>query len=115
MAYFLTTERLGFREWATGDLALATELWGDVCVTRMFGGPYTETMVRVRLEMEMRRAAEADRQYWPLFLLATAEHAGCAGLQPCNGRRNTLELGYHLRPSFSGKGLATEAGRAVIE
>lgn len=114
MEYFLTSSRLGFRCWTAEDLPLALELWGDARVTGLFGGPYTEAMVEARLEKEMRLAEETGAQYWPVFLRTTGEHAGCAGLQPWPGRQNTLELGYHLRPGFWGKGFATEAGGAVI-
>jgi RimJ/RimL family protein N-acetyltransferase len=97
------------------DMPLAMELWGDVRVTGLFGGPHSESRVRERLKTEMRQADATGAQYWPVFLLMTAEHVGCAGLQPCPGRKNTLELGYHLRPDFWGKGFATEASRVVIE
>jgi [ribosomal protein S5]-alanine N-acetyltransferase len=114
MEYFLTSSRLGFRCWSADDEPLAMELWGDARVTGLFGGPYTEAMVRTRLKKEMRWAEEKGVQYWPVFLRATGEHAGCAGLQPWPGKEDRMELGYHLRPAFWGKGLATEAGQAVI-
>ncbi len=53
-------------------------------------------------------------QYWPVFLLETYEHAGCAGLRPYRLDGQIYELGFHLRPEFWGRGLAQEAGRAVI-
>jgi RimJ/RimL family protein N-acetyltransferase len=114
MEYFLTSSRLGFRRWTMEDIPLAMELWGDARVTGLFGGPYSELRVRTRLETEIRQADEIGAQYWPVFLLKNGEHVGCAGLQPCPGKRNTLELGYHLRPGFWGNGFATEAGREVI-
>jgi RimJ/RimL family protein N-acetyltransferase len=51
-------------------------------------------------------------QYWPIFLLATGDHVGCAGLRPKEPQ--VLELGYYLKPAFWGTGLATEAGAALI-
>jgi ribosomal-protein-alanine N-acetyltransferase len=113
MEYFLTSSRLGFRRWTTEDLPLAAQLWGDPSVTGLFGGPYTPEAVRARLELEMRQARKSGVQYWPVFLLENAEHVGCAGLRPCSGPR-TLELGFHLRPRFWGKGIATEAARAIV-
>lgn len=37
---------------------------------------------------------------------------GCCGLRPFEP--GAFELGFHLRPAFWGRGLATEAARAAI-
>lgn len=110
--YFLRTTRLGFGRWHEADLPLARDLWGDARVTRLFGGPFPETQVRERLAREIANEAALGIQYWPLFLLADGSHVGCGGLRPCD-RPRTLELGFHLRPAFWGRGLATEAARAI--
>jgi RimJ/RimL family protein N-acetyltransferase len=47
--YFLKSERLGFRYWTEQDFPLARALWGDIEVTRYFGGPFSDDEVRVRL------------------------------------------------------------------
>jgi RimJ/RimL family protein N-acetyltransferase len=54
-------------------------------------------------------------QYWPIFLLEDGRHVGCAGVQLYPQEEGTYELGYHLRREFWGRGLAKEAGRAVID
>jgi [ribosomal protein S5]-alanine N-acetyltransferase len=51
-------------------------------------------------------------QYWPVFLLKDNQFAGCAGLRPYG--QDVLELGFHLRPEYWGRGFAEEAARAVI-
>ena len=56
--YFLASERLGFRAWRNEDLPLAMELWTDVRVTGLFGGPYTPDRVCGRLEREMATQLE---------------------------------------------------------
>jgi hypothetical protein len=43
--YFLNSEWLGFRCWSREDLPLAKELWGDIEVTRYFGGPFPDEEV----------------------------------------------------------------------
>jgi RimJ/RimL family protein N-acetyltransferase len=113
--YFLTSDRLGFRAWREEDLPLAIELWTDVRVTGLVGGPYTPEKVRARLEVEMAMQREFGMQYWPVFLLADGRHVGVCGLRPWQVEENVPELGYHLRPEFWGQGLAVEAGRAAIE
>lgn len=53
--YFMKSERLGFRCWSQDDLPLAGELWGDIEVTRFFGGPFSEEEISQRLEHEISR------------------------------------------------------------
>lgn len=112
--YFLKSERLGFRSWAEDDWPLARELWGDIEVTRFFGGPFSDEEVRVRFERELERMRKHNFQYWPIFTLSDNEHVGCCGLRPYGSDDAIPELGFHLRPKFWGQGLAVEAARAVI-
>jgi len=64
--YFLKSERLGFRWWAKEDLPLARELWGDLEVTKFFGGPFAEEEIARRLQGELERAGQHKCQYWPI-------------------------------------------------
>ena len=112
--YFLTTPRLGFRHWSPDDLPLANALWGDGEVTALIGGPFDAQSIKERLRKEIACQAEYQVQYWPIFLLTTAEHAGCAGLRPYRIEKKIYELGFHLRTEYWGRGLAEEAGRALI-
>jgi [ribosomal protein S5]-alanine N-acetyltransferase len=123
--YFLRTTRLGFGLWAQEDLPLAMAIWGDPQVTRFVGGPFAATQVKEKLEREIRNMDQYGVEYWPMFLLASGEHTGCAGLRPTRAIREIpdsrgrpakeFEMGFYLRPSYWGMGLAEEAGRAVIE
>lgn len=112
--YFLKSERLGFRCWTEEDFPLAQVLWGDLDVTRYFGGPFSDEEVRARLHGELERRKEHGFQYWPIFLLGGGEHVGCCGLRPYRTNATVPELGFHLRPKFWGQGFAVEAARAVI-
>jgi [ribosomal protein S5]-alanine N-acetyltransferase len=58
---------------------------------------------------------EYGMQYWPCFLLDSDQHVGCAGLRPYRMKDRVYELGVHLRRTFWRRGLAIEAGRAVID
>jgi len=113
MNYFLQSDRLGFRQWAADDLPLARELWGDPKVSEWFGGPFSEQAIRNRFFAEIEQQRTHGMQYWPIFLLADRKHVGCAGLRP--KAESTLELGYHLKADYWGRGLATEAAAAVVE
>ena len=112
--YFLKSERLGFRWWTKEDLPLARELWGDLKVTKFFGGPFTEEEIAGRLERELEHAREHQFQYWPIHWLADDDFAGCCGLRPFKPEEGILELGFHLRPKYWGRGLAGEAARVAI-
>jgi ribosomal-protein-alanine N-acetyltransferase len=112
--YFLKSERLGFRWWTAEDLPLAQELWGDLEVTRFFGGPFSEEEIRARFKRERARRMVHGFQYWVIELLETGEFVGVCGLRPYRPAEEIVELGFHLRPKFWGRGLATEAARAVI-
>ena len=112
--YLFKSERLGFRWWTADDLRLAQELWGDLEVTKFFGGPFSEDEVRLRFKRERARRMVHGFQYWVIELLATGEFVGVCGLRPYKPAEEIIELGFHLRPKFWGQGLATEAARAAI-
>jgi RimJ/RimL family protein N-acetyltransferase len=113
--YFLKSARLGFRWWTREDRKLARELWGDLEVTRFFGGPFSDAEIDERLEREFRGMAEHRFQYWPVHLLSSHEHVGCCGLRPYRPSEQIPELGFHLRPKYWGQGLASEAAKTVID
>jgi RimJ/RimL family protein N-acetyltransferase len=112
--FFLTTRRLGFRVWTNDDLELALGLWGDPDVARMIraGGPPPRDEIASRLDLEIVSQREHGIQYWPIFLLATGAHVGCAGLRPY--RPEVPEFGVHLHRTYWGQGVAAEAATAVI-
>jgi len=112
--YFLKSPRLGFRWWLEDDLPLARDLWGDLEVTKFFGGPFAEEEIARRLRVELERARAHDFQYWPMHLLDGGEFVGCCGLRPYKLDEGIPELGFHLRPKFWGRGLAPEAATTVI-
>jgi RimJ/RimL family protein N-acetyltransferase len=112
--YFLRTERLGFRCWIPEDLPAACALWGDLEVTRYFGGPFSNEEVVQKLQREISRMKGYRFQYGPIFLLSNDEHVGCCGLRPYRMHDQVHELGFHLRLKYWGRGLAVEAAQAVI-
>lgn len=114
--FFLTTRRLGFRSWRADDLELALALWTDPRVTRFLtaGGALSRGAVLERLDEEIALEREHGTQYWPMFLLQDRSHAGVCGLRPRDPAAGIHELGCHVRPPLWGRGLATEASRAMI-
>jgi [ribosomal protein S5]-alanine N-acetyltransferase len=112
--YFLKSARLGFRHWTKDDLPLALDVWGDSAVTRFVGGPFTPEQVAQRLDREIASQNTCGIQYWPIFLLDTSEHVGCAGMRIYDLKEKIYAMGFYLCPKFWGQGFSTEAGRAVI-
>ena len=114
--YFLKTKRLGFRHWTQDDLGLAVDLWGDEQVMRFIDkrGSLSETQVQARLTQEMLTQSEHGVQYWPLFLLQSHTHVGCAGLKPYDETKRIFELGFHICTKHWRRGYASEAAEAVI-
>jgi RimJ/RimL family protein N-acetyltransferase len=108
------TAHIEFRRWSIDDAALAATLWRDPEVMRFLGGPYTRDEVAARLAREVANEEAHGIEYWPLFLRDGGAFAGCCGLKPVEHEPRALEIGFHLRPSFHGRGLASEAARAVI-
>lgn len=115
--FWTTTSRLGFSVWTEGDTNLARLLWGDPLVTRYLcaSGTFTPADIIDRLALEIDHQSRLGFQYWPLFSLNNGDLVGCCGVKPGNEGPKILEMGFHLRPSYWGRGLATEAGRRVIE
>lgn len=112
--YFLRSERVGFRWWSENDLPLARQLWGDLEVTKFFGGPFAEEEIRRRLRVELDRGVAHGFQYWPVYLLDGGHFVGCCGFRPYRLEAGIRELGFHLQPKFWGRGLASEAAAAVV-
>jgi RimJ/RimL family protein N-acetyltransferase len=109
------TLRLRFRLFEADDLEIVRGLWGDPRVTRLIDarGALDDAMIRAKLDEEIARAEEHGLQYWPIFLRDGGDHVGCCGLRP-RAEPGALELGFHLRAAFWGRGLAREAATAVI-
>jgi len=112
--YFMTSQRIGFGEWADGDDGLAEAIWGDPEVTKLTGGPFSAEQVHARLASEIANLRRAGIQYWPIFRLDTGEPLGCCGLRPREAETGVFELGYQLRREAWGQGYASEAARTVV-
>ena len=114
MTYFLQSARLGFRHWSVDDLPLATALWTDPEVMGHMGGAMTPDAAEARMKLEINRQQARGFQYWPMFSLATGDHAGCAGFRAFHDREDVLEVGVHLARPFWSERFGEEAARAVI-
>jgi Acetyltransferases, including N-acetylases of ribosomal proteins len=115
--YFLKTERIGFSEWSETDMDLARSLWGEKNVTKYIcsSGVFTNDAIVSRLNLEIENNKKYRVQYWPIFELETGHFIGCCGLRPYKMQEGVYEIGFHLKETYWGAGLALEGARAVIE
>lgn len=84
-------------------------------MTALIGGPFDDAAIQRRLAAEIENERRHGIQYWPIFDVASGAHFGCCGLRPYDVAERVLEIGFHLLPEASGRGLASEAARAVID
>ena len=111
-----TTERIGFSVWTDADADLAMSLWGDAEVSRYIcaAGSFSEAEVQARLQLEISNYEKWKIQYFPIFEKETGTFIGCCGLRPFEGQTDVLEIGFHLKKEFWGRGLAFEAAKAMM-
>lgn len=110
----LKTERLLLRPPAYEDALSIARLANDAHIARMtmtLPSPYSLDDARAFLDHAQRLDPDRDR----VFALMEME-AGLVGVMGLHRRDGPLpELGYWLGRPFWGRGLATEAGRAVMD
>lgn len=113
--FLLKTDRVEFAVWSENDLNEANSLWGNLEVTKLIGGPFSNEMILERLNNEVNNFKNFGIQYWKIYLGDTMEFVGCCGLRPYKMEDHVVEFGCHLLPSFWGIGIAYNASLAVIK
>lgn len=109
----LETERLVFHPFTGDDFDLLAELHADPEVQRYIGGAWPREAIQGRLDSYV---AEQDRygfSKWKVFL-RDGTFVGRAGISFWD-QNGEFELGYTFARAAWGRGLATEAARAVVE
>ena len=124
----LRTTRLLLRHWDESDLAAFFDLYSRDDVMRWLG-PHPRRPLATQEEARDRLArwrAREQELHPPLGLWAMvplrpgAPRGGPVGtllllpLSDAHGPAGLVEVGWHLHPSHQGRGLATEAARAVL-
>lgn len=117
----LETARLTLRGHTLADFDDSAAMWADPVVTRHIGGrPFTREEVWTRLLRYVGHWALLDFGFWVMHDKASGRFVGEAGF--LEGKRElvpslegTPEIGWALASWAHGRGLATEAVRAVVE
>ena len=111
----LTTERLRLEPFADEHLAALNALGSDIEVMRYVGGSI-ESMddTRAAIERVKARWAEWGDSWWVFLERGSGELVGAGCIQHL-GRdaAQPLEIGWRLRRDRWGRGLASEAARAM--
>jgi len=107
------TERLRVRALREEDLEDLWQLYSDPRVQR-FIGAHTLDEVSAELSLQIAHHAAHGWSLWALEERSTGRFLGDCGLQPLELRGPEVELSYDLHPDLWGRGIATEAARAVV-
>jgi ribosomal-protein-alanine N-acetyltransferase len=114
----IVTERLVMRPLRIEDVDVFFEMYADPDVMRYMGGPYTGTLdeLRKRMSARIEEHFRSDAGLFATELRATGELIGRCGQLRWNveGTLET-EVGYLIARPYWGRGLATEAAKALIE
>jgi len=120
----LRTDRLLLRRWDESDAAAFFDVYSRDEVTRWLGEhPRRPVATAAEAEERLGRWREHERGLsppfglWAIVSLAAGRPVGTLLLLPLSdgdGPTGQVEIGWHLHPDFQGKGLATEAARAVF-
>ncbi|MGC4811390.1 GNAT family N-acetyltransferase [Micromonospora sp. DT228] len=111
------TERLRLRRLTTADVDALVELDGDPEVMRFLSGGVATPPATVRDEQLPRLLGQYERHpglgRWAAHDRESGEFLGWFALDP-SADGTEAELGYRLRRSTWGRGLATEGSRALV-
>jgi RimJ/RimL family protein N-acetyltransferase len=118
VAILLETERMYFRQFRVDDAQLLFELDRDPEVMRFITKGHPTPLARIQNEFIPRfldyYRQSPPRGFWAAHLRAAGEFIGWFHLRPDKISPEDMELGYRLKRSVWGRGLATEGSRALI-
>jgi ribosomal-protein-alanine N-acetyltransferase len=114
MAYFLTTDRLAFREINLDDLDFIAEMLGDPVVMRFYPYVMDRAGAQEWINRALERQARDGHSFWLVANKKTDEPIGQVGLlkQEVDGATES-EIGYMLHHRHWRHGYAREAAVAV--
>ncbi|MBX3184492.1 MAG: GNAT family N-acetyltransferase [Polyangiaceae bacterium] len=117
------TARLIARPWRSDDVEAAFALYGDPEVVRYLGTEPIPSLTQMGLQLEamMARSGAASRGLgvYAAEERATGEVVGTLLIKQLPDAEGALtsdiEIGWHLKRSHWGQGLATEGGRGLLD
>jgi ribosomal-protein-alanine N-acetyltransferase len=113
-AFPIMTLRLLLRPLRHDDLDALAEVYLHPLVMQWIG-PQTREDVGHEIAQQLEHQTSLGWSFWAVEDRRTGHLIGDCGLQPLEHHGPEVELGYDLHPETWGRGLATEAARAVME
>ena len=116
----LESERLLFRDHEEADLNAYCEMEADPEVRRHVGGaPRSREAAESRFRKGLQRPESNRLWMWGTVYKPEGRYIGRCGVHPHFGPDGAMiagegALGFYLSRAYWGKGLATEAGRALV-
>lgn len=112
----LETQRLRLREYRADDVAAMFALYSDPRVMRYWSFPPWQELAQAEAYIARVRAETADGRVMPWVVAAREDDrlVGTATLYGLNREQRRSEIGYSLSPAEQGRGIASEALRAVL-
>lgn len=113
----LTTPRLLLRNFRPDDgPAMQAYASDPAVVEHMIWGPNTPAETEAHLEEVLLRQAEEPRLHFSLAIELAAEHRliGSIAIRRVSAEARTADIGYVLARAYWGRGIMTEAGRAIL-
>ncbi len=116
--YIFCSERLGFRNWVTGDLDAMAAINADPVVMEYFPSIQDREQTLLFIERMQRQFEDSGYCYFATERLHTKEFIGFIGLSqqdfesaftPC------IDIGWRLKQSAWNKGFATEGALRCLE
>jgi RimJ/RimL family protein N-acetyltransferase len=115
LGYLLKSARLGFREYRDNDVVWMAQVFGDAYARRFYPEHGKDEKLRAWITWSQRNYAAHGFGLWAIELLSSGQFIGDAGLTLQRVEATSLlEVGYHVHPSYRGRGLATEAAHACL-
>jgi [ribosomal protein S5]-alanine N-acetyltransferase len=116
----LESERLLFRDHEAADLEAYCEMEADPEVRRYVGGaPRPREVAETRFRKGLQRPASDLLWMWATIYKPEGRYIGRCGVFPHFGPHGPIAregaLGFYLARAYWGMGLATEAGRALVD
>jgi RimJ/RimL family protein N-acetyltransferase len=112
-AFALETRRLRLRPYRLEDLDDAYAILGDAETMRFYPAPYSRERVREWIETNIQRYATDGFGLWAMEDIATGEFLGnCGPVRREVDGTDEIEIGWHVKRTRWGRGIAPEAGAA---
>jgi RimJ/RimL family protein N-acetyltransferase len=107
------TQRLLLRRWRADDAEPFAEINADPVVMKLLGGPLSRQRSDQMLAQTVAHWADHGYGRCAVQERATGSLLGFVGLGPTRAVPESVEIGWRLAAHCWGRGLATEAARAV--